>query len=307
MKILFVGTVDFSSHCLKEILQLGGNVIGVLTPTGEKAKFNSDYVDLEPIASQNEIPIRRMNNINDQEIIEHIKSLNPDVIFIFGFSQLIKKEILDIPPLGCIGTHPALLPKNRGRHPLIWALIDDLKESGLTFFYLDEGADSGDILWQKKFTISDEDDAGTLYEKIKILASDGIKEFLPLLQTGSAQRIPQDHSKATYWRKRNEEDGQIDWTGTTRQAFNLIRGLTKPYVGAHTYHDNDRILIWRSRIIDHPEEISGYELAKSGQVLSEPDPNFIIRTGDGILEVIEWESDIETGIVNGTILRGKSS
>jgi methionyl-tRNA formyltransferase len=248
-----------------------------------------------------------MNNINDQENIEYIRDLNPDVVFVFGFSQLIKKEILDIPPLGCIGTHPALLPKNRGRHPLIWALIDDLEESGLTFFYLDEGADSGDILWQKKFAICDEDDAGTLYDKIKALASEGIREFLPLLQTGSAQRIKQDHSQATYWRKRNEEDGQIDWAGKTRQAFNLIRGLSRPYIGAHTFQGKNRILIWRSRIIEYPEELPGYELAKSGQVMSDPEPHFLVRTGDGVLEVIEWESDTETGVVEGTIFRGMNS
>jgi len=304
IKILFLGTVEFSRHCLDETLRLGGNVTEVLTLDEKKGLFNSDYADLEPVAAQYGVPVRRIHNINDQETIHHIQRLEPDVIFVFGFSQLIKKEVLDIPNLGCIGTHPALLPKNRGRHPLTWALIDDLKESGLTFFYLDEGADSGDILWQKKFFISDMDDAGTLYGKIKSLASEGIREILPLLQAGNAPRIKQDHSKATYWRKRGEEDGEIDWNGTTRQAFNLIRGLCRPYVGAHTFAGKYKVIIWRSRIVEDPGEIPGYEHAMPGQILTAPDPGFFIRTGEGVLEVLDWGSEVNARMGKGTILKG---
>jgi len=304
MRIIFIGTVDFSRHCLEEILRLGGNVTEVLTLDEEKARFNSDYADLEPVANQYGVPVHRIKNINDQETVKHIKSLDPDVMFVFGFSQLIKKEILDIPDLGCIGTHPALLPKNRGRHPLTWALIDDLTVSGLTFFYLDEGADSGDILWQKEFTISDDDDAGTLYGKIKTLASEGIMEFLPLLEAGSAPRIQQEQCKASYWRKRNEEDGEIHWAGTTRQAYNLIRALTRPYIGAHTFERENKVLIWRSRIFRGQVEIPGYEDARPGQVLTLPSPDFYIRTGDGILQVLEWESGPKTRIARGAILKG---
>ena len=304
MRIVFTGTVDFSRHCLEEVLRMGGDIVGILTLEKENAQFNSDYADLGPVADKYGVPIYRIKNINDHGTIAHIKNLDPDVIFVFGFSQLIKKEILDIPPLGCIGAHPALLPKNRGRHPLIWALIEDLKDSGLTFFYLDEGADSGDILWQKTFRITDEDDAGTLYDRIKILATEGIREFLPRLQSGSAPRIPQDHSLATYWRKRGEEDGEIVWTGTTRQVFNLVRALTRPYVGAHTFKGENRILIWRSRIIPRPERIPEYRTAGAGEILSEPSPAFFVRTGDGVLEVMEWETGRKVILGKGTVLKG---
>src|ERR1700721_163490 len=198
MRILFVGAVEFSQHLLRQVVEHGGNVVGVMTVSPQDSGFNSDYVDLAETASALRIPVYFTKKIRSPESVEVIRSISPDVIFVFGFSQLISQEILSIPRLGCIGTHPALLPKNRGRHPLIWALVEGLTQSGLTFFYLDEGADSGGILWQEPFTIELGDDALTLYQKIRSLASKGIAEFLPKLMNNTAPRIPQDASQATY-------------------------------------------------------------------------------------------------------------
>jgi methionyl-tRNA formyltransferase len=147
MRILFVGAVEFSRHCLEEVLMAGGEVIAILTLPKEKAGFYSDYMDLTDVATQHHIPIYKLDKkISHPDNVALIRSLEPDVIFVFGWSQIITKEIIEIPRDGVIGTHPALLPKNRGRHPLIWALIKGLEESGLTFFYIDEGIDSGDII-----------------------------------------------------------------------------------------------------------------------------------------------------------------
>jgi len=289
MRIVFIGAVEFSRHCLKEVLKNGGNVVAVLTLPEEKAGFHSDYVDLSDVAVQHGIPVYKVHKkINAPENVELIRSLRPDVIFVFGWSQLISKEILDIPPLGCIGSHPALLPRNRGRHPLIWALVEGLEESGLTFFYIDEGTDSGDILWQKSFPITLEDDARSLYEKIKVLASEAIREFLPQLEQGTAPRIPQDHSKATYWRKRTEKDGEIDWAMPTMRIYNLIRALTRPYVGAHTYLASNKVTIWRSALPTHPPTDSILETSP-GTIFAETDEGLAVRTGDGYINVLEWE------------------
>ncbi len=290
MRILFVGAIEFSRHCLQELLNLEAEVVAVVTPAPEQAKLNSDYADLQPVAAAHGIPVHRIRKVGNPEGIARIRSLQPDVIFVFGFSQLIPREILDIPPLGCIGTHPALLPHNRGRHPLIWALVEGLKESGLTFFYLDEGADSGDILWQKPFPITPEDDAGTLYEKIKLLATEAIGEFLPQLQAGTAPRVAQDHSRATYWRKRTEADGEIDWSAPTLQIYNLTRALTHPYVGAHTFCEGKRVIVWRS--CPGLEDISKTcaPEGRPGQIVARTEDGLLARTGNGTLNLTDWES-----------------
>lgn len=294
MRIAFIGTVDFSAYCLREVLANGGNVVGVLTLEPENARFNSDYADLSPLAASHKIPLYHIRRAKDPETLEILKSLAPDVIFVFGFSQLIPSEILELPPKGCIGTHPALLPRNRGRHPLIWALVEGLTESGLTFLHLDEGADSGDILWQRSFPISLEDDAQSLYSQIKVLASEAIREFLPKLETGTAPRTPQDHTKATYWRKRTKEDGIVDWNAPTLVIYNLIRALTHPYVGAHTYVDDMEVRIWKAQLLPNVDTVGAETLTTypPGTVLACQPGHFDVKTGDGILRIVEYDHEL---------------
>lgn len=288
MRIVFVGTVEFSRHCLSEILKIRGHVMAVLTLAKERAGFHSDYADLSEIASQHAIPVYKINNINEPDNVSLIRSLQPDVILVFGWSQIVSRKILDIPRLGCIGTHPALLPRNRGRHPIVWALHEGLEESGLTFFYLDDGVDSGDILWQKQFPITLHDDAGTLNDKIKVLATEAIGEFLPQLERGSAPRIPQDNSQATYWRKRTEKDGEIHWEATTMEIYNLIRALARPYVGAHTFLKGKKIFIWRAKLPERPLAPDALRL-HPGTVSSKSDGGFDVRSGNGYLTILESE------------------
>jgi len=294
MRIVFIGTVDFSEHCLQEILVNGGNVVAVLTLAPDKAKFNSDYVDLSSLADYHEIPLYHIRRARDAETVELLKSLQPDVIFVFGFSQLIPQEILSLPSKGCIGTHPALLPRNRGRHPLIWALVKGLTESGLTFLYLDEGADSGDILWQRPFLITLEDDAQSLYRRIKALASEAISEFLPQLEAGTAPRIPQDRGKATYWMKRTPEDGTINWGASTIEAYNLIRALTHPYVGARSFLNGKEIRFWKAQLFNEVES-EDYGLFPAGTILVCQPGLIEVKTGDGVLRILdyEWFSTLE--------------
>ena len=299
MKILFVGGVDFSRHCLPEVVKHGGNVVGVMTVSRNDASFNSDYVDLGETASALGIPVYYIKKIRSPESVELIRSISPDIIFVFGFSQLISKEILSIPRLGCIGTHPALLPRNRGRHPLIWALVEGLTRSGLTFFYLDEGADSGDIIWQEPFTIGLEDDASTLYEKIRMLASKGIAEFLPKLMNNTAPRIPQDSSQATYWPKRSAKDGEIHWDQPSMTIYNLIRALARPYPGSHTFLQGEKITVWKAL----PPELQSHDaptVERPGMVVEASRGRLRVRTGDGYLTILEYRPTNGSEIGSGS-------
>lgn len=301
MRIVFVGAVDFSSHCLREVIQHSRHEVTVLTLPLEFASFHSDYADLSAVASANNLGFHHIKNINDAETLALVKTLEPDLIFVFGWSQIISKEILDLPRLGCIGTHPTLLPRNRGHHPLVWALVEGLEETGLTFFYLDEGVDSGDILWQQPCSITFEDDAESLYEKVKGLATKGINEFLPLLTTGGSTRLSQDHSQATYWRKRSEKDGEINWASQTITNYNLIRALTHPYVGAHSFLEGQLIKIWKSSPLQDNQEnnADGYG---AGTVVKICGSGFDVVTGDGVINVSDYELEKGGTLKVGSIL-----
>lgn len=241
MRIIFIGSVYFSRVVLEKLIELKANVVGVVTK--EYSTLNSDFEDLSGLANTNNIPCNYVQNINNISSIEWIRNLNADVIFCFGWSNLIKKDILNLCPLGVIGFHPALLPNNRGRHPLIWAKVLGLNKSGTSFFFMDEGADTGDLLDQKEFQILFEDTASTIYQKMIDNALEQIESFLPKLQNRSYQRVKQDNIGNT-WRKRIAIDGLIDFRMTSEAICNLVRGLAKPYAGAHCNYNGEEIKIW---------------------------------------------------------------
>lgn len=282
MKILFIGTVDFSYTMLDKLISLDANIVGVCTK--KSSNFNSDYKDLTPLCKQNNIPFNYVENINSKETIDWINSCNPDIIFCFGWSNLIKKELLGLTKLGVIGYHPAKLPFNRGRHPLIWALALGLKNSASTFFFMDEGADSGDILSQKDFEILYEDNAKSLYEKISAIAQLQIEEFLPKLQNNSFERIKQNHSISNTWRKRGRNDGQIDFRMSSNTIYNLVRALSKPYVGAHIHYNNEDISIWEVEEIENQEHH-----IEPGKILDINENIIIVKTMDKAIRIIEHE------------------
>lgn len=279
MKILFIGCVDFSARCLAALIKLDANIIGVCTL--ETSLANSDHVDLTPIAEKNNIPVRYATDINSTQTIAWIRELSPDIIFCMGWSRLIKSELLRIPPMGVVGFHPAALPRNRGRHPIVWSLVLGLKETASTFFIMDEGADSGDILSQRHVNVKFEDNASSLYTRVTETAISQIEEFLPLLIARTYSLKPQDHSLANNWRKRGASDGQIDWRMPAAGIYNLVRGLTHPYVGAHFMHHGAEIKVWECRIVidisDHIEP---------GKVLRFGADGPIIKTGDNAVELI---------------------
>jgi len=165
MKIVFIGSVEFSLHALRRLVELNAEVVGVCTL--KKSKFNTDHCDLSHFCAQSGIPSTYVDDINSIENLQWISNKSPDIIFCFGWSRFLKKEILALAPLGVVGFHPSALPKNRGRHPIIWALVLGLRETASTFFFMDEGADSGPILSQQAICIDSEDDARSLYNKIR--------------------------------------------------------------------------------------------------------------------------------------------
>ncbi len=282
MKIVFIGTVEFSKKALQKLVNIDAELVGVCTK--EKSSFNSDFADLTPICKENKIPVNFVEDINSKESINWIKDLNPDIIFCFGWSSLIKNELLSLAPMGVVGYHPAKLPQNRGRHPIIWALALGLKRSASSFFFMDDKADSGDIISQKEFEILDSDDAKTLYDKIIQLALIQIEDFVPQLKDNTYTRIKQDQALSNVWRKRNKADGKIDFRMSSKAIYNLVRALTKPYVGAHLEYKEKDISIWKVKIIEN-NDIN----IESGKVIESSKEKLIIKTYDAAIEILEHE------------------
>ena len=282
MKILFVGTVEFSYKALEKLIELKAELVGVCTK--DRSNFNSDFANLTPLCKENKIPYKFVDDINSKENIEWVSLLKPDIIFCFGWSNLIKKELLNLPKMGVIGYHPTKLPQNRGRHPLIWALVLGLKESASTFFFMQEGADNGDILSQKEFEILYEDDAKSLYNKVTNVALNQIEEFLPKLQSNSFKKIKQNHDKANIWRKRGKEDGKIDFRMTSNAIYNLVRALTKPYVGAHIEYNGKDLSIWKVEEIEFDK--SNIEF---GKVLENDGQTITVKTYDKAIKILEHD------------------
>jgi methionyl-tRNA formyltransferase len=254
MRIIFIGTVEFSRLALERLVAIRAEVVGVCTLQG--SSFNADYADLSPLCREHGIPLMIGDDINASASLDWIRARAPDVIFCFGWSRLLKEELLTVAPLGVVGFHPAALPANRGRHPLIWALALGLEHTASTFFFMDTGADSGDILSQRSLAIDPTDDARALYDKVCASALEQIAQFVPQLADGSFARVPQDHTQANTWRKRGMDDGKIDWRMSALSVHNLVRALTKPYVGAHFVVYGKEIKVWKSMVLgDAPANV----------------------------------------------------
>lgn len=228
MRVGFIGCVNSSKMALETLLGIKGVEVCAVV-TRDKSTINADFCDLSDICKKNKIPIHYEDPKNRAISTIFLKKYNLDIIYCVGWSYLLDSELLSVPPLGVIGFHPAKLPQNRGRHPIIWSLALGLEETASTFFKMDEGADSGPILSQEIIKISNNDNAASLYDKILDISQYQIKHFTDQLVKGTAVFKEQDHSLATYWRKRSRKDGCVDFRMNADAIYNLIRALAPPY------------------------------------------------------------------------------
>ncbi len=276
MKIVFIGSVQFSLSALTQLSEMNADIVGVSTK--KFSTFNSDHADLSSFCNEKGIPWQYAQDINSASSINWIKALKPDVIFCFGWSNILNAELLGIPPLGVIGFHPTKLPKNRGRHPIIWALTLGLKETGSTFFFMDTGVDDGDIISQAEIIIESDDDAESLYNKVTKTALNQIKDFVPQIESGSILRQKQDEALTNVWRKREISDGQIDWRMSAETIHNLVRGLSHPYIGAHFVTEGKEIKVWKTMpVYDAPTNL------EPGKVISIAEMGPIVKCGVGAI------------------------
>lgn len=275
MKIVYISGVKFGLDLLEEILKHDFEISVVFSYHDSKKSLYSDFVTFDPICKKYGIQNFKVNSINDEKNIKILQSIKPDLILVMGWSQLLKNEVIKTSKLGVIGSHPTQLPKFRGRAPIPWTIIKGLEESALTFFFIEEGIDNGDILNQKKFKISQNDDSESLYNKITNLGKKMIVHSLQNLQEGIMKRIKQDETQfVEYWPKRTPEDGKIDWSKSAREISVLIRASTHPYPGAYTFFKNLSLKIFKAQFIDD-------KISKPGMILDVNKNTVKVGTNDG--------------------------
>lgn len=243
-RIAFATCVQLGLSCIEEIYRIGGNLELLITLKDEKARNKSGRIYLDTIATQHNVPLLKIDNINDSEVISSLEKYKIDWLFIIGWSQIAKKEVLETPTYGCIGMHPTLLPKGRGRASIPWAIIKGLEETGVTMFKLDEGVDTGDIIGQGVIPLHKNITATELYEKVNEMHISLISKYWNDIVENKIKLIKQNDAEATEWPGRRPEDGEIFSDMSVEEADRLVRGVTKPYPGAF-YVDGDKIIrIW---------------------------------------------------------------
>jgi methionyl-tRNA formyltransferase len=258
MKFAFVTCVQIGLSCMEAIYDVNGSLDLVITIPDEKSKKKSGRIYVDDFAEKHNIPVIKSNHVNDSTVIEAIKKYNIDWLFIIGWSQIASKEVIESANIGAIGAHPTLLPIGRGRAAIPWAIIKGLDKTGVSFFKMDEGVDTGLILKQEEVLIQSTETALTLYNKVNAAHEILIKKLFVDLKNNNVKGKVQDESKATYWEGRKPKDGEIFETMSVNDVDRLVRGTTHPYPGAYILRDDKKIIIWSGIISEVKKECSVY-------------------------------------------------
>lgn len=293
LRILFFGASKFGFKVLEEIFNYkNSKLVGIISaPQNFRISYSKKKVknflfhDFEAFSNENKIPFALMKNkMDDDDLYNFGKRSNPDIIIVAGWYHLITKKWRKLAK--CYGLHASLLPKYSGGAPLVWAMINNEKETGISFFEMDSGVDTGKIVSQKKVEISSNDSIQTLYEKIQNSALEIISETLPMFYEGKVTLTDQDHSKRTIYPQRKPSDGEIDWNESSEYIERFIRAQTKPYPGAFTIIDENKIRIWKAKISTEKfGETSPGKLIKKNR-------SIFFTTKDGSIEVLDHENGI---------------
>jgi len=295
MRLIFMGYHNIGFFCLKALIDMcrgfGDKIVAVVTHA-DNPQENIWFAQVRDLAFQNNLPVYQPEDPNHPAFVEAMRSLEPDFLFSCYYRHMLKKPLLDLPKQGALNMHGSLLPRYRGRVPINWVLVHGEVETGMTLHYMEVKADRGDIVAQKRVPITDGDTALTLFARMTVAAEELLRDSYPLLRTGQAPRMPQDHSQASYFEGRRPEDGRIDWTKPAREIYNLVRAVTHPYPGAFTSLGRRRLFIWWGRPLAEPVAPAAVPGQIMARLLGE---GLLVATGRGqfLVERAQWEGEPE--------------
>ncbi|MBE6024432.1 MAG: methionyl-tRNA formyltransferase [Cellulosilyticum sp.] len=280
LKVIFMGTPDFSVNVLNSLIE-NTNVIAVVTQpdklVGRKQVLTQPVI--KKVALEKNIRVMQPTKI--REDYQSIIDLNPDIIITCAYGQFLPKEILDYPKYGCVNVHASLLPKLRGGAPIHRAIIDGYTTTGITIMYMDQKMDIGDIISQRSIEIEENDNVGTLHDKLSLLGAELLIDTLPSIVSGQADRIVQNEEEVTFGYNISREDEHVDFNKTKIEVFNHIRGLN-PWPVAYTILDDQEIKIYEAVIGEniYPDKSNGeiVKLYKDGIGIKVSDGEIILKT-----------------------------
>lgn len=282
-KICVLAYGEIGYVCLEELIKGGETVVAVVTQQDDPEE-HIWFRSVKELAGASRIPVYQPRDVNDPAFLKVLKQLGPDIILCFTYRQILSREVLALPPLGALNLHPSLLPKYRGRCPANWVLVKGEKRTGVTLHYMEEKVDAGDMVGQTEVDIAEDDTIQTLYGKLTRASVGLLRDALPKLKSGSAQRVPQNHEEATYFSGRTPEDGRIEWEKPAQETYNLVRAVTHPYPGAFFYCDGQKVFCWKAAVSERsgmPGEV--LEVREEGGVLVS------CREGAILLESVQVE------------------
>lgn len=309
MKIVFMGTPEFAVPCLQKIIDEGHEVLAVVTQP-DKPKGRGKKLAMPPVkelALKYNIDVYQPLKAREESFVEKLKEINPELIVVVAFGQILPKSILDIPKFGCVNVHASLLPKYRGAAPLNWVIINGEEKTGVTTMYMDVGLDTGDMILKSEIPLDDEITAGELHDKMMVQGAEVLKDTIDLISKGEAPREKQNDEETCYSPIMDKSLGNIDWSKSATDIHNLIRGVN-PWPSAYTTYDKQTMKIWKTKVLDKLSEKT------PGTILSVDKDGIEVSTGDKVLQISEIQmsgkkrmivseyikgNDISTGIVLG--------
>jgi methionyl-tRNA formyltransferase len=298
-RLLFMGTPEFAVPSLEMIIKAGYPVVGVVTqpdkPKGRGRRLQSSPV--KELAEANDLLVLQPERVRDDTFLQIFRGLNPDLVVVAAFGQILPGEILERPELGCINVHPSLLPKYRGAAPLNWSLICGEKTTGVTIMMMDAGVDTGDIILQEETPVAEGETCDGLHDRLAGMGANLLLNTIHQIEAGTATRTPQDHQQATYAPRLKKEDGRIDWGKDADEIVNFIRGLSST-PGAYTSLGGKVLKIFR-------EEAEPGQVAEvAGQIGAAKKKGVPVAAGKGCVYLQEVQLEGKNRLMIHDFLRG---
>lgn len=278
-----MGTPEFAIPSLKVVSQ--NTDLKLIFTKEDKRNARGNKIIYSPVKQfglDNDIEVIQPKRMKDEEVIDKIKEVNPDLIVVVAYGKILPKEIIDIPKYGIINVHSSLLPKYRGASPIHSAILNGDKESGVSIMYIEEGLDSGDVILKETCEITEDDTLGTLHDRLKELGAIGLEKALKLIEVGEVKAEKQDDSKATFVKPITKEQAKIDWNNTKEVIFNQVRGLN-PFPAAHTFNEKDEnIKIYKTEKLDKEYEGQNGQIV---DIINKKGP--VVKVKNGALVLLE--------------------
>jgi methionyl-tRNA formyltransferase len=284
MRTVWVSFDTVGRDCLEAAAESGAEIVGVVTLPGPIDPNRSGQCAFDEVAARHGSALVETSDVNAESTLDAVRSLDPELVFVVGWSQLVREPFIALAREGVFGMHPTLLPRHRGRAPIPWAILTGLARTGVTLFEIvDPTADSGSIVGQAVVDIAPEETAETLFARIADAHVELIREYVPQLLARSAPRIPQDARRASAWPKRTPADGIIDWETRAPYLYDWVRAQTRPYPGAFTFLGEEKVVVWRAR----PVELD--DAAPAGTIVATRPEGPVVACGQGglLLEEVE--------------------